>query len=378
MELNGGITPANGHGGPAPLHVLGQVLPAWPIATERVARAKRAYTTRNVPLDGPLTLLFGDELEPEPGDLVLARVLEVGHHRRLELGDGRRAHLFPGDEVLVCYGDRYAPDQFEAEIPRHLLPCDLVAAGGVAAECLTRSADVGEPTRIEPIGLLADGDGRRINIASTALVPAPRGLVPPPTFAAVGTGMNAGKSTMAASLVRGLVAAGLRVGAAKVTGTGAGPDVWLLKDAGADPVLDFTDAGYVSTYRVPPIELEGVVELLTGRLTAAEVDCIVLEVADGIYQPETAELVASPAFVAAVDGVLFAARDALGAAAGADWLTRAGLPVMAVGGRLTASSLAMRETAFATGLPVLGTEDLADPDRAGELTVLDGPPGSVR
>src|SRR2546430_9351468 len=40
-------------------------------------------------------------------------------------------------------------------------------------------------------------------------------------------------------LVVGLRRRRLRVGAAKVTGTGAGGDPWLLTDAGASLVLDF-------------------------------------------------------------------------------------------------------------------------------------------
>ena len=50
--------------------------------------------------------------------------------------------------------------------------------------------------------------------------------------------MDAGKTQTATFLVRGMVTAGLRVGYAKVTGTGAGGDIWWLKDAGADPVLE--------------------------------------------------------------------------------------------------------------------------------------------
>ena len=40
------------------------------------------------------------------------------------------------------------------------------------------------------------------------------------------------------------------------TGTGAGIDVWLMSDAGADMVLDFTDAGFASTHRLSGAELE--------------------------------------------------------------------------------------------------------------------------
>ena len=54
--------------------------------------------------------------------------------------------------------------------------------------------------------------------------------------------MNSGKTTTVAAITHGLTAAGLRVGAMKVTGTGAGGDPFLFADAGAAEVLDFTSA----------------------------------------------------------------------------------------------------------------------------------------
>lgn len=83
------------------------------------------------------TLLTG-MFTPQPGDLVLARVEQIGNHTKLELTDGRRALMFPGDEIVVCYGNRYAPDQFESTVPVDMSPCDLVAAGGIASREMTR------------------------------------------------------------------------------------------------------------------------------------------------------------------------------------------------------------------------------------------------
>jgi hypothetical protein len=331
----------------------------------RVSRAKLAYTTRRAPQSEFVELL--EYRAPRAGDWVLARVEEIGQHKRLELRDGRRATLFPGDEIVVCYGTRYAPDQFEARVPGDLAPCDLVAAGGIAAEVLHRHANMEEATRIAPIGLLATGTGRPANLREFGLSVAPRVLRRPPTLAVAGSAMNAGKTTAAANLIRGLAGRGLRVGAAKVTGTGAGGDVWLMKDAGADPVLDFTDAGFSSTYCVRPPEVERILFTLSDHLAAAGAEVIVLEAADGMFQDETVALLGSRSFRAQVDGVVFAARDALGAAAGVTALRDMRLPAVAVSGVLTGSPLAMREAHRATGLPVLDVEALRDPVRAGAL-----------
>ncbi len=327
-----------------------------PICHERILHAKISYTPRHVSLDAAATLLAGDGVVPNAGDLVLARVEKIGQHAGLELTNGRRASLFPGDEIVVCYGNRYAPDQFEAEVPQDLASCHLVAAGGIAARALSWHANMKPPTVIAPIGLLADVNGQRINLSCTAVAkPAhPRPL--PYTVAVVGTAMNAGKTTTAANLIRGLTSA-----------TGSGKDIWFMGDAGARLALDFTDAGFPSTFRATAAEVEGILATLTGHLAKAGMDVIVLEVADGLYQAETAALLDSPVFARTVNEVIFAAGDAMGAVAGVEWLRRKGLPVLAVSGLLTASPLAITEAANATGLPVFDKKRLRDAAIAAEL-----------
>ena len=337
------------------------------IGYERILRAKVAYTPRNVNLVEVATLMSGEDAVPNVGDLVLARVEKIGQHTALELANGRRASLFIGDEVVVCYGHRYAPDQFEAEVPHDLEPCHLAAAGGIAARVLSRHANMKSPTVIIPVGLLTDVNGQRINLSCAAVANPSHPHPLPYTVAVVGTSMNAGKTTTAVNLIRGLTSAGLKVGAAKVTGTGSGKDVWFMGDAGAKLVLDFTDAGYPSTFRATTAELEGILVTLTGHLAAAGMDAIVLEVADGLYQAETAALLNSPVFAGVVNNVIFAAADAMGAVAGVEWLRRKGLPVSAVSGLLTASPLAIIEAANSTGLPVLDKNRLRDASIATEL-----------
>lgn len=162
-------------------------------------------------------------------------------------------------------------------------------------------------------------------------------------------------------------AAGFRVGAAKTTGTGAGGDVWLLSDAGAVPVYDFTCAGLPSTYGVGIGEVRRVFTELTDRLAADGCEVVVVEVADGVYQDETGALLGEPVFRERVDAVLFAAYDALGATAGATWLETRGLTPLALTGVLSSSPLATREAEAATGRQVWGLERLQDPSLARRL-----------
>jgi len=196
----------------------------------------------------------------------------------------------------------------------------MVAGGGLASRVVSWHATMELPTVIEPIGLLGDRSGQHLNLRKFGLPATPYIGKRPRTIAVVGTSMNAGKTTAAAFLVNGPTRAGLKVGAAKVTGTGAGKDIWLMRDAGTSIAFDFTDAGYPSTYLVPLPEIEQIVTTLTGRLAAAGSEAIVIEVADGLYEHETASLLTSPDFQDKIDGVIFAAGDAMGAQSGVAWL----------------------------------------------------------
>jgi uncharacterized protein YfaT (DUF1175 family) len=140
-----------------------------------------------------------------------------------------------------------------------------------------------------------------------------------------------------------------------------------MSDAGASPALDFTAAGVVSTYRVPEAQLVGIFETLSAHAMREGVEVLVVEVADGLYQQETALLARSAPFRALVDGVFFAARDALGAKAGVDWLREAGLSVIALSGTVTMAPLAVQETSEAVGLPVLPPSELANGETIADL-----------
>jgi hypothetical protein len=327
-----------------------------------IRQAQQAFSTRRVPVEAMRILLTERTQRPVAGQLVLARVVSIGQHTRVELANGRRAQLYVGENVILAYGNRYAPDQFEGVVPPDLGPCQLIAAGGLAGLVVARHESMDEPTQIEPLGLIADERGVPLNLSDFALPilssPVPR----PPVLMVCGTSMNSGKTHAASYLVRGLTRLGYRVGALKVTGTGAGGDLWRMADAGAVATLDFTDAGHASTYRAPLEGLRAIPGCLLAALAQQSVDAVVMEVADGLVQQETAALLADGAFRECVDGTVFCAGDALGAAAGATHLERLGYRLLAVSGTLTRSPLAVREASALLRVPVLGPLEIEIPD----------------
>ena len=338
---------------------------------ERIRSAKAAFTTRRAHLADAKWLVRGRV--PAPGDLVLAEVLTVGHHSRLEAPSGRRRQLYPGDEIIVAFGARYAPDQFDAVVPKRVDDCDLVAAGGLAGRVIRRHASTRKPTRIKPLGLLADKQNEVLNLKRYALGTSGPPTREPTVIAVVGTSMNAGKTTTCASLIRGLALAGLRVGAAKLTGTGSGGDLWSMVDAGATEVLDFTDMGYASTHLVPHDEVLRAALGLLDHLAASGHEMVVVEIADGLLQPETAMLMNSPEFKERLKGVIFAAGDSMGAVAGIEWLAERKLPVLGFSGLVTASPLAGAEAMAAAAAPGYTLAELRDPEFAPKLCLGPSP-----
>lgn len=340
------------------------------LAPLRVARAKRAFSTRRVQLEDARSMIVG-AVRPRAGDLVLARIERLRQHARLELPSGRRALLHPGDEIIVACGNRYASDQFEAYVPGALGEAHLVAAGGIAGVAASRSQAVQAATEITLLGLLGDGEGDPLNLMRYALPEPEVSGARPPVIAVFGTAMNSGKTTTARFLLRGLRDAGFRAGYAKLTGTGAGGDYWAMLDAGAEAVYDFTDVGLASTYVAPIPLLERTSIDLIGHLTAAGCDRIVVEVADGLLQAETAGLMRSETFHALVDRVMFAAGDAIAASSGVSLLRAAGFEVAGVSGMLTTSPLAVREARGLLDVPILSKDDLNDPAQALQIATLE-------
>lgn len=333
-----------------------------PLEAGRLDAAPWAFTTRRIRRED-VRVLLRNAVSPRPGDLVLARVDAIGHHGKLQLVDGRRRQLFPGDEVVVVYGHRYACEQFEALVPDNLGPCHLVAGGGIASRAVSwHDRIVRGPTRITPLGLLGDAAGRPLNLWDYRLpMVTTQAVAKPPVFAILGTAMDAGKTQTAAYLCRGLIGAGMRAGYAKVTGTGAGGDTWLLRDAGAVSVVDFSDAGLASTYLADADVIDGVLTTLVGHLGSVGCDAIVIEIADGVFQRETSALLDSPVFQATADAVVIAARDAMGAAAASQRVRDNPVPIVALSGLLSASPLQCREASAMTGIDVLKRKDLATP-----------------
>lgn len=314
---------------------------------------------------------------PRVGELVVADVLKIGRHKTMELQSGVSTYLFPDDTIVGVFGNRYATDQYEGYVPDGPVDeCDLLSAGGVCGEVVSQHDSMAAPTRLRPLGLACDRNGRPLNTIDFALPLLEGGDDHGEVILVVGSSMNAGKTTTAGTIVRALTRSGAKVAAAKVTGTASAKDGRFLDSSGARPVLDFTDAGYPSTYLANVSELLNVYRVLLSHLRATRPDYVVLEVADGVVQRETRLLLDSAEFRDTVDHVFFAANDSLSAASGVQVVRECGLPLRGVSGTVTQSDLSIREVEMTTGVPCLSIEHLIDGALLGVLLGARSTPSS--
>ncbi len=328
--------------------------------SSQIASAHRSFATRIADLGVAAGL--DSKATPSSGDLCIARVMKVGQHRHVELVSGRRAQLNIDDTLILAFGNRYATDQYEAVVPPTLDPCHLVAAGGIASMVVARHVNMKPPTVIQPLGILRDANGVALNLSRWGRpgVGAPTSANGQPHMVVVaGASMNAGKTTLCSNVIRTLRKCGLNVAALKLTGTGSGGDLWKYLDAGAIEAMDFGNVGIASTAGIEVPALDAAI----GRLCTAvspRADIIVAELADGILQPETSQLLQSSNLRSRIGSLLFAGSDPLGTIAGVELLARWGLEVSAVSGMLVTSPLAVREFSSYCNTPVIFGDD-ADP-----------------
>jgi hypothetical protein len=218
------------------------------------------------------------------GDYVIGEVLGSGSvPYEIEAPNGRAVEVAPGDLVLGALGRRAATLQIVG---------DWRAVRSGRLETLSRAGVLGRCTSVArpapPIADLAyrghaSRDGETISMADfvdddrTAELKAPVVLI-------FGTSMSAGKTVSGKLIVRLLRHRGLRVAAAKLTGVGRYRDVLAMRDAGADVIFDFVDAGLPST-AVSADAFSAATRTVLSMVAREEPDVLVVEAGASPLEP---------------------------------------------------------------------------------------------
>jgi hypothetical protein len=292
-----------------------------------------------------------DPSDPLVGDLALVRVEHLGHRNSVVDIHNKKVRMYPEDLFVAVFGNRYATDAMEAEV-RGLDDLSLLTSAGMIGTVKNLHQEYGRPTRVSFLGYISDEKGMRVNLKELKFLPSiPKGTVKN-LILVVGTGMNSGKTTCAAKLIKHLHRTGYSVASCKVTGSVSNRDRDEMRSASAKPVIDFSDYGFPSTYLSSREELVGLFNLILARLEKSNPDVVVMEVADGILQRETASLLSEPSVRRTVKGVVLAADSALSALYAVDRLKESGYNLIGVTGKFTSAPLYVREFAENCDVPV--------------------------
>ena len=211
------------------------------------------------------------------GDFVVGRI--TGERNRLyrcETKSGRMTDMVRGDLFVGALGRRAATLEGVG---------DWRATGpDLRLEALTSAGLLGRSTSISPLfpNLMhmhyeshVVRNGKKVTMSDFVVPAAPRKLELP-VILLIGTSMSSGKTASGKLIIRALKYMGLEVAAAKLTGSARYRDILQFRDAGADYVVDFVDAGLPSTV-CEEEKYKKAFDLMISKVAARNVQVLVAE-----------------------------------------------------------------------------------------------------
>jgi hypothetical protein len=253
----------------------------------KVTLDKIASTTRNAKI--PREVLISDEIQAKEGMVLAVRVHgKKTVYNTLEDVHGRMIDLNDGDVIAAVLGTRRALRGYAGHVPESIKVgdrLDILNLGGVIGRCTSVNLEIGKPLQAEVLGQILSFPhlGERVGVPASirtgAVAWSDKLEKSAPIIYVAGTCMNAGKTFACGEIIRYLARKGYRVGAAKLTGVSLLRDTMSMVDRGALKGMSFTDAGVVSTTGAVSVP---VAKGLINALNKEELDCLVIELGDGI------------------------------------------------------------------------------------------------
>ncbi|OYU83389.1 MAG: hypothetical protein CFE24_11610 [Flavobacterium sp. BFFFF2] len=301
---------------------------------------------------------------PKKGDIAIFEVIAIGKHHTLQSDSKRIMTIVEGDIIMAAFANRYATEQFEGYVPSEPTQLlDILGAGGAIGVLKSKHANFKHipATQVKLVGYAVDQDGAIINsiyyktpkVSFNQTVPNEAKVI-----LSIGSSMDSGKTTTAAFLARGLSESGKKVAFIKLTGTCYTKDMDLVYDCGAQAAVDFTSAGFPSTYMCEKEELLDLYQTLLQLLASSKPDFIVMEIADGLLQRETEFLLRDQSFMNTISEVILSCGDSLAVFYGIEFLKNLGIQPAALSGVFTMSPLLIQEVVERSSIPVMTIDEL--------------------
>ncbi|MDH3608368.1 MAG: DUF1611 domain-containing protein [Gammaproteobacteria bacterium] len=225
-----------------------------------------------------------DSAQWQTGDYVVGRVLSTaGVMHNIELPSGRMIEVFEDDLVIGAFGERMAT--LEAVGNWQAITNDTfnaLTSAGLFGQLTSKSSFMPALMSLHYVGHVTRSS-KRVRMSDFAKNKTEQTLSAP-VILIVGTSMSSGKTTSGRVIVRMLKKQGLKVVAAKLTGAARYRDVLSYKDAGADAIYDFVDAGLPSTVCDVPMFRSAMSKMLS-VIASNRPDVVVVEAGASPLEP---------------------------------------------------------------------------------------------
>lgn len=332
-----------------------------------IKKMKKSIITRSIKNFEINRGIVGNYL-PKMGDVAVFEIISIGKHKSIQSDEGTNRYIFPGDTILATFGNRYASNQFEGYVPTtHQETYQILGQGGVIGvlESMHVRFDKIGATEVKLIGYAVNENNEVINTKyynsesekfTTESITKNKAKV----YLSVGASMDSGKTTTAAFFSRGLMLQDKKVAYIKLTGTVYNKDAALVASCGAAISVDFSHCGYPSTYMCSTEEVLDIYATLMKTVQITNPDVVIVEIADGLLQRETYDLLKNEAFMSTVEGVVLSCPDSLSVFGGLEILKSINLTPVVIGGLFTASPLMVDEVQAITEIPVFTLEDFLE------------------
>ena len=219
------------------------------------------------------------------GDYVVGEVRESSSGKPIELPCGRLTEPMMGDHVVGALGVRAAT----LEVTGHWNAIGdddhmhALTAAGLIGKTTSVSTFVSSPLSLRYVGHCVR-DSKPMGMSDFVVSSDHPWEYCVPTILLIGTSMSSGKTTSAKVIIRQLVELGLRVAGVKLTGAGRLRDTLAMRDAGAEWIMDFVDAGLPSTV-CPADEYRERLQPLLAKLQSVNADVVVAEAGASPVEP---------------------------------------------------------------------------------------------
>jgi Ni2+-binding GTPase involved in maturation of urease and hydrogenase len=296
----------------------------------------------------------GDTIVAEEGAVIVVEALQhTGTNNVLDFANGRLGRLVEGDLIPAVLGKRRAMKEYSGDIPAEVKVGDilyLLCESGVCGEIAGINESWGQPLKVKVVGAVTQ-DGAPVNIKDVAIERQTTLPSSAPIIAVVGTAMDSGKTTTICKLVQHFRSQGKKVAAAKVAGVAFTQDPYKIRDAGAEPVMDFVDGGLPSTCG----DTQEVIQVALGVLTELnkhQPDVIIVEFGDGIIgEYNVPHLLQHPEIQQHIRATIVSASDLVAAWGAKQIMAQYGVPVTVLTGPAVNNDTGVRFIEEHIGIP---------------------------